>query len=76
MFASFLLLLSKVATFLKIKKKFLNYIYLREREHAFVCAACKWGRGRETGRKRIPNRLPAVSTKPHVVLPMNREIMT
>ena len=36
----------------------------------------KWGRGRETGRERIPDRLCAVSTEPNVGLKFtNREIM-
>ena len=38
---------------------------------------CKWGRGRERRRERIPSRLHTVSAESNVGLdPMNHEIMT
>ena len=48
------------------------YLFLRERE--FVC---KWGRGTERGRDRIPSLLCIVSIEPDLGLElMNHEIMT
>ena len=46
------------------------YLFLRETES-------KWGRGRETGRERIPSSLCTVSTEPDAGLePMTHDIMT
>ena len=36
------------------------FIFERERKHVH-----KWGRGRETGRERIPSRLHNVNTEPN-----------
>ena len=38
---------------------------------------CKWGKGKERGRQRIPSRLCTISTEPDAGLErMNCEIMT
>ena len=52
------------------------YLFLRERERERERES-DWGRGRETGRQRIPSRLCAASAEPNAGLELtNQEIMT
>ena len=53
-------------------KKYLKKVTEREKDRVH-----EWGRGRERGRERIPNHLPAISAEPNVGLELtNCEIMT